>query len=322
MINNIYSKLPWSEFKRLLSIQDFKLNYVDIDNVYWLFGVSGTLRFGSSIVKTTPKGSDQVDFEDNYKNIVSSTKSTSVDSKLEVLKGNVAKHKIITVCGERDNINTTVTGEDLWDGEATTIPIPSADGEQMSMVSTNTSDTLNGSGTRSVCIHYLNGLGAECIEYVNMNGTTPVHTVATDIKFVGAIHSLTVGSNFSPKGVISIYKKDSSTKIYNHINPGENSSLTCQYMVPAGHKLYLQGWRAMNSKDKRVSVRIRSMDHLGTPLPNIFLIKDTVRLFLDSTGELPLYDVIPALSIIKISVWADQDAAECSGSFWGYLIQD
>lgn len=243
--------------------------------------------------------------------------------KLNCLKGNVAKHEVWIALGERDSIGTTTSGEDIWLGTATSIPTPSASGEQMTVVSSNNAD--NGATTTGVLtlrIHYLDASGDQQTEDITLNGTTPVNTVATDIIFVNDMYTLTVGSNGVAEGDITIYKLGASSTIYNMIAQGGNKSLVPNRMVPSGYKFYLMVWNASESKDKEASFRIRSTDMYGTRIAGVFCFKGGSLLSKSTTGDLEVGCEIPALSIIKVSAWGVAAGGRGTCSYWGYLVED
>jgi len=135
--------------------------------------------------------------------------------RTEVGKRTLAGWKPICGMGERESIGTTATGEDVWRGNeltpaptsTVTVPTPAEAGEQMTIVSEGDADngaTATGALTIRVC--YLDAAGAEQEEDVTLDGTTPVNTVATDIRFVNDFHTVTVGSNGVAEGHIKIYK--------------------------------------------------------------------------------------------------------------------
>jgi hypothetical protein len=77
---------------------------------------------------------------------------------------------------------------------------------QRSVVSSSALDSAAGTGARSVLIRYFNNVGAGPFEEtVILNGTTPVNTVATDIRFIEAMYCPTVGSTGNNQGTISLY---------------------------------------------------------------------------------------------------------------------
>jgi len=241
---------------------------------------------------------------------------SNTNSKTILLPNGVS---IMNAFGERENMGTTATGEDVWRGTATTIPIPSSSGEQMTLVSDDTQDTTLGTGARRIKLHYIQAVtGAEMVETVDLDGTTPVDTVATDIMFINDIYTVLTGSNGVAEGDIIVYKKGAASTIYSMISAGGNKAMIPNRMVPAGHTLVMKGWHCEEAQGKRCAIRIRSTDMRGVLLP-VFCFKDVAYLKQTASGMLELNDNIPALSIIKVSAWPDQAAAETSCSWWGEL---
>jgi hypothetical protein len=228
--------------------------------------------------------------------------------------------------GERNAIGITATGEDIWDGTATSIPVPPDVGEQMTVVSTDAADTAAGTGTRTLRIHYLDASGYTQSEDVTTNGTTGVNTTATNIRFVQEIHALTVGSNGVSEGIITIYQLGSPSTVYGHIALGGNASLSAYRMVPADKYGIIEAWTCSVSRkitNNQISLRLRSTDHDNQLLPGIFIFKDLVQI---GTGNIPkVFPVplrIPPLSKVKISAWgASSSGADVSASFEGHLIE-
>jgi hypothetical protein len=245
---------------------------------------------------------------------------------LNVKRGLVPGHRIIGCFGWRNTIGTTSTGEDIWNGTATTIPTPIDAGEQLEIVSTSTDDDGDpaGTGAQTVMVHYIDAAdGQEKKEQVTMNGTTGVPLVATNIRYVNEFHVLTVGSNGVAVGTITCYKQGASSTVYSQINPGMNHSLQTNCMIPDGHNAYLMSWYATESADKRSAFRIRSTDNGGNLLPGVFNFKDNTTLKASSTGIIPLWQKIPALSIVKVSAWVSPiTGAEGSAGWTAMLVKD
>lgn len=255
----------------------------------------------------------------------------NTDFYLEVEKGNIPGHSILTALGERETIGITATGEDLWRGNQLTpaptshtfMPTPAAAGEQMTVISESNADNgATATGILSVRLHYIDANGIGQIEDKTLNGTTGVDTSATDIRFINDIHALTVGSNNAAEGHIKIYKKGSVGLVYNMIALGGNRSVVPHRMVPTGKKLYLEGWHATEARGRRCTFRIRSTDMYGVLLPGVFCFKGVAYLEQSPSGHLPLNVQMPALSIVKVSGWADQSGAEGSCGWWGVLVDD
>ncbi len=94
----------------------------------------------------------------------------------------------------------------------TTVPIRAttytepASAAQRSVASASANDTSAGTGARTVRITYFDGsMNGPYTETVTLNGTTPVNTTATDIRYVEKIEVLTVGSGGVNAGIITLY---------------------------------------------------------------------------------------------------------------------
>ena len=61
------SKVSWSQLKAFLDARGISCQYVEFDHVYIITGIDGPFSFITKIKKTSPVGSDQTDFETNYK---------------------------------------------------------------------------------------------------------------------------------------------------------------------------------------------------------------------------------------------------------------
>lgn len=115
---------------------------------------------------------------------------------------------------------------------------PAASGVQLSLVSTSASDGVAGTGIRSVDLHYLDANLAEQSEVVVLNGTTPVLTVATNIRFVQCMHMVTFGTGKAAAGNISA---SNGGNVHSYIAIGEVRCTSSVRMVPAGKRLLING---------------------------------------------------------------------------------
>lgn len=228
--------------------------------------------------------------------------------------------------GERESMGTSPQGEDVWRGTATVIPTPDAAGVQMEVVSTSVEDdgltSPEGTGIRSLNIHYIDPNGDEQEETITMTGQTPVVLNATNVRFVNEIHAVAVGSNDVAVGTINVYLQGSASTVYNMIYLGGNQSLVPHRMVPRAKTLCLRHWHAEEAQNKRVVMRIRSTDHYGVLVPGVFIFKDTAYIKQSATGTILITAVIPALSIIKVTGWPVVLGAEASCGWSGVLIDD
>jgi len=261
----------------------------------------------------------------------------TTDFLLEVAKGNITGHKIMKGLGERNNIGTTATGEDLWlgndlsavpsaPGSTTSIPFPSSAGEQMSIICENAKDTSGGSGVQSVTVHYLDDTGAEQSTLVITNGTTAVNLTPTNVRFVQEIAALTVGSTGVAEGNIRIYKTSDARLVYSMIAAGGNQSLVPHRMVPLGKTLHIVSWTGSEVRAKRVFLRL-SADCNDLVIPpvkqtGVFLFKETIGVNASTSPYVPVWRSVPALSVVKVSAFAVSAGGEASCSWAGVLVDD
>lgn len=125
----------------------------------------------------------------------------------------------------------------LWPNGAYAFPPPA--GVQMSLVSTSASDGVAGTGIRSVEMHYLDANLAERSEVVTLNGTTPVLTVATNIRFIQCLHINTFGSGKAAAGNITV---SNGGVTYAYIAMGDVRCSSSVRMVPAGKRLIVESF--------------------------------------------------------------------------------
>lgn len=121
---------------------------------------------------------------------------------------------------------------------ATTYTEPSS-AQQMRLVSSSASDAAAGTGSRTVRVTYHDGTGAgPFTEDVTMNGTTPVSTVATNIRFIESLDTLTVGSNGTNVGTISIQAIGGGTT-FGTIAVSDGTTYWAHHYVAPGRRCYV-----------------------------------------------------------------------------------
>jgi hypothetical protein len=225
--------------------------------------------------------------------------------------------------GRRSALATTVGGDDLWEGAVVTVPFPDQSiGEHMTLVSTSANDTAAGSGVQQVDVHHINAAGLEVVETVTMNGTTPVNTVATNIRFVQYIHTRRVGAlGATAAGDITIYRTGDATRVYNVIKTGGNISLSAHRMVPSGKTFYMTNIKADAVDNKPVSVRLRATcDYEGVLTQNVFIFNETFELYNSSQAVLlPILRKFPAFCIIKASAISTTAGGTASLGYEGWI---
>jgi hypothetical protein len=127
----------------------------------------------------------------------------------------------------------------LWPNGVYTYPASS--GVQVRVVSDSANDAAAGTGARTIDIHYLDANLAEQVETVTMNGTTPVNTVATNIRFIQCMHIVTFGSLKATAGNI-VATNLAATENYSYISTGKLRCSSSLRMVPAGKRLLVSSF--------------------------------------------------------------------------------
>lgn len=217
----------------------------------------------------------------------------------------------------------TTAGADsgvVWPDGAFVFP-PSA-GVQMSVVSTSVNDiNTTGSGIRTIDIHYLDNNLVENVETVALNGTTPVLTVATNIRFIQCMHMVTFGSGKMAAGTITAAN---GGNIHSQINIGRHRCTSSVRMVPAGKRLLVTSMFAGSASGTAAASAII---RLSTPnFDGHNFITDGVFIsmfsapFQDSSGGLTLHCPIPFTEgqVVGMTFTVDK-AATISASWFGWL---
>lgn len=245
-------------------------------------------------------------------------KAFTMDHLTSIAKGFVPGAYTLNSYGERTTAGAE-TNFPVWPDGA--FNIPASTGVQMSFVSTSASDAAAGSNIRTVEMHYLDANLAEQIETITLNGTTPVLSVATNIRFIQCLHIMTYGTIAYSAGIISA---SNAGITYSQIAAGETRCTSSFRMVPAGKKLFID---AMFGSSISGTASARSMLRLvsNTTENNVF-INPLILLPLASIGlqdgsallSMPPQSGFPEGAIIGFTHTSDK-AAIISASWFGHL---
>lgn len=225
--------------------------------------------------------------------------------------------------GRNSNINNIRC--DLWDGPTCVYVFPAA-AQQMQVVSTSANDTLAGTGVQKVEIHYLDINYVEHIEDINMNGLTPVNTVATNILRVNYMHAIQLGSGGTTAGNVSL-RNTAGTITYSYMVAGYDFARQAIYTVPANKYGYISHWQASSGAitgSHFTTVTLRSTAHSGLSFPGVFLVVDEVGLLNNSISvTLPIPIRIPPMTDVKMTAISDASnaAAQVTGAITGWFEQ-
>lgn len=232
--------------------------------------------------------------------------------------------EILRGFGYRLSISSAISGDDIWTGPTSTIPIPPDVGEQMQVQSTSDSDDILGTGVRTLHISYIDANGLHQYETINMDGTNPTPTTATDIRFVQEIHGITTGSNLLSEGIITISKLGDADTVYTQIQPQTNQSLNTARMVPASHVLVVRTFNGSSGTaagGKSADIRLRVTNHGFNLTPRVFHFVDNFLSFNSSTSRTyPDSIIVPELSIVKCTSYTTVAGADVQASWEGVLV--
>lgn len=135
---------------------------------------------------------------------------------------------------------TGATQIDIWNATSSSyVPLTTEQG--LDVVSTdNTNDKANGTGALTVKIGYLTSTFVAKSEVVTMNGTTVVHTTATDIMYVNSFRVNTAGTSGVAAGTITLKTlAGAGAAVQSQIAIGQTRGRKMWYTVPAGKMLLI-----------------------------------------------------------------------------------
>lgn len=157
-------------------------------------------------------------------------------SPLEVARGRVSGASNISSFGELTTAGA-VTDHIVWPlSGAPNLAVPASPGAQMAIVSDSANDAAAGTGIRQVSLIYLDGNLDQQSEIVTLNGTTPINTAATDIRFIQCMHLYAAGSGKKAAGNISA---TNGGVTYSYIASGKRRCSSSARRVPAGKRLVI-----------------------------------------------------------------------------------
>lgn len=266
----------------------------------------------SHYIKQSTLGSDQID---NKVKLIDNGDGTFSIATASGTSGRSAQ-----VEGKRESIATGTY--DIWEGSASTIPLPNPSGQQMAIISDNNGDIAGGAGAREVVLEYIDSNGDAQTEFITMNGTTEVLTIATDIKMVNDFYVSKNGDGANNnKGValgdITIYEIGNSNLVYNVIKEGGNKSLSTLRMIP-NNTVYQIDALIVSGDTKGVTVKFRVNESDTGVQTEGFLFRIPVTIG-DSPASiaLPTSIRVSAGRLIKATAFVPSGA---SGGDVSYLI--
>lgn len=189
---------------------------------------------------------------------------------------------------------------------ATTYTEPSA-AAQVEVVSSSVQDAAAGTGTRTLRLtYYDDSMNGPFTEDITMNGTTAVPTVATNVRFIEKMETLTIGSNGTNVGTITV-RHLSDSPVYGTIAASDGITYWGHHYVASGKQCCISRIFS-GTQGASGSVFMRSF----TPLTaNSFEKQITARLRTITAQPSQIFDIEPVLWIpgpARVSLWVQPDA--------------
>lgn len=260
-------RVDWTTLKTRASDKSIErlIQYTETNSKYKISLFDGVYQITTKIRKTSPAGTDQSDFETNFKDDANFIIDTPKEFATEASKLKVLEHETINKFGSNRELGAVK--EVVWNSGGILIYPTSA--AVVSLVSTSADDDLTGTGARTINIIGLDANYAQQEESVNLDGTTSVSTSNTFIRVFRLIVT-TAGSGESNAGEISATISGGNV---GKIPLGKNQSLMALYTVPAGHRAFLKNYYMAIPKDKEIEGALEVR-----PFGEVFQIKHEIFL--------------------------------------------
>jgi hypothetical protein len=290
-----YTNDGWTEYKKWLDGTHARLPFTCVDEgpAYDIIAFDGKVYRTCSITKPS---TDATDFETNFK----PNQRTNYLVAVGWNDPNVV-HRL-------GNLTATSNNEVLVYGRTYTEPSSQA---QRSVVSTSANDAYPaGSGARTVRVTFLNSDYALKTEDVNLNGTTPVNTVATDIRFIENIEVIAGAATVGAIKLMTLIN-GGGTEIAAISASAYNTQFAHHY-VPVGKRCWILGWGAVIDDECRF--KLYGQLRYGANLVNrCFGLYDLMGIA-TPPGKLDFYEVLwgvvaPEKSYIRVMVAPAQNTS-------------
>lgn len=240
---------------------------------------------------------------------------------LEIAKGNVPKHSLITKFGLNEDVDTGSFPEDLWGSNGVYVQPTAA--RLHNFTSTSANDTSAGTGARTILIRGIDGSFNAASETITMNGLANVPTVNSYVH-IHLVQVLTAGSTGNNVGLITGTAQTDATLTIS-VNPTFNQSVSSIYMVPVGYKAYIA--RLSSRMNNPTANSNATVQLLNKPFGGVFQLKTQAGLnnsgssFVNVNFEAPF--ILQAKSMTKLSCsTVSNNNTVVEGEYDLILVQD
>jgi len=185
------------------------------------------------------------------------------DYNLEVLRGNITGHSMVTISCEIETLTTTrITISPNLTTELITQSALHTTSATVDVASDSADDDSAGTGLRTLTLIGLNDSGAAQTETITMDGQTEV-TSASNYSAIHGFRGLTYGSGNTSAGNIYVgngtFTSGVPATMIGTGEAGHNRSAFGYYTVPTGKKLYLRQFTmSMVGSNKEAKVHVET----------------------------------------------------------------
>lgn len=228
-----------------------------------------------------------------------SSGSFKYDYVLEIAKGKIKGHSLITKFGHNEDVDTGAQ-EDLWNVNG--LYVPPTQARIHNIVSTDAADNSADTGARSILVYGVNSAYNRVTEVVTLNGLANVPTV-NEYLHIHLMQVYSAGSGGVNVGNITATAVTDAT-VTCYMDAGEGQSASSVYLVPAGHTAYVMRIRArMNCATASSAAEVALFTipfNRGLQMKTVIGINNSGASYveLDYTGSAPY--IVPEKSWIKL----------------------
>lgn len=218
-----------------------------------------------------------------------------------------------------------VTDHLLWPSAGgVNLTVPPSPGIQVTLVSTDAQDDKDGgTGIRSVHMHYLDGNLNSQSEEIELEGLTPVTSIAEDVRFVQCLHVETYGSQKKAAGNITV-KNGAGSETYSIIAAGRRRCESSARRVPANKLLVITGLyggigSGTAATKGTISLSMTYIEGHDYTEQSILIPQAAITLQDSSvTMSMPMPFPVPAGVVVGMEATTDKGAT-INGGFFGWI---
>lgn len=231
------------------------------------------------------------------------------------------------ITGRRAGFTSTTVLNDVKEYDNAVAEMPELSASTLDIISSSANDTNTaGTGVRQVKVVYINNLNA-LVESaaINLNGTTLVTSVLTNVNEVLWMETVTAGSGGKAAGNIRLRINGGTVEV-EQITAQFNKSFTARFMVPTGYTAFMPSWRTHainNDQNVRLQAQVNTLDRTVSTVYSAQANSDVAS----NTNADPIllpFLKFPALCKMKVSTISAGTAAsvQCDVSFTVILVQN